>query len=1392
MAFGYKNTGTNQVVYTTTPVFAGNPLWEPLNAGSADISVHEADTTNVHGIADMALLETQVGAAAKVDIHAVSADPHGDRAAAAAAIATHAGAADPHGDRSFATTSTTTAVATHAAASDPHGDRAAAAAALAAGLATKVSKGDLVFDIRDFGATTGAADNVAAIQAAVDAAAAAAGRVFIPAGTFKIVPPLVGAAIQLKAGLRGIFGVGSSSVIKVVDAVPTTEYYAILSNYNGTTSVDVGGLTLSDFTVDQNNANNQWATSATQYTIKPRYALYITLATAPVAVRRVSFVDLDNTNTISISGTVRDHTIEGCRFVWGSCPVDHDASVIYVNPAGLANAGSWILNNLFQSPGAGSKSARTAIETHGGCQVVTGNVISGFAKGANITGVSVRGGEGIVFSGNQISEAKWGLELWSLPYSINTTDGIRNVIIRDNVIRLNGVGWQTVYTGSAYANGILRDNSTTSLPYQDVLIDSNIITFNNTGYVGVNGDSIGNGIEWRDTFLDTTDRRVVIRNNRIDSPLASGIRWSAVGDSIEITGNLVRNPGQASIAAGGAMPNGSANGIFVNGAVTNSRVSNNYVLDDQGTPTTNVGVYLFPTLAGSANNEAIGNRVPVANSKKIETVTSSFAAGWLIRMDHETYTAMTGAAVVGSTITDRSNGTVRTQTAAPAGTTWVVASTTAGLVPKDTLVWYAADHGVVADGVTDNRAAINALLALVPDGATVRLPAGTVLIGMSATFGIIVPADRHLTLEGSGRSATTIKVANAVGGYVAVISDGHATAPWSDLSGLTVRDLTIDQNSANNPISDITLGGPFFAGGQGRYAIRVFTGFDVTIDNVRVTNADSVNTFALNGGVTLIKRSHIRNCLFDNIGNGAAHDHSTIYFSGDGLDVAGCEFIGGGMAAATAIETHGPNQTIVNNTVRAYANGANITGVQAANSRNLLVHGNKFLGVAEGVHFWVYDATGLTGEALSECIVSHNVIDIDPDAWVFATPIVRAGIMLNNASTAVARAVKVVDNLITFRSFAQPPAVIDAVSCGILWWRTSTVTEGTEEVDLEFSRNTIKNSLGPGIYFDPNIPVRRLRIEGNTIVNPGLGTSNSAYRCGIRLASVDDAVDDVLVARNLVLDLAGTHILNTAIDSTLWAGAVTNGRMIENQVRCADGTNLAVHKGHTSVAWYVRHAMASYVANTGVWIAGSTVDAMDGSIYTQVAKPSGSTWAGDHPQGRRGQRFKPALWYAGPDIRGAATTGVMTQDTVYYLPYYATETATYDKIGTTITTGVGGATIRLGVYADDGHGSPVSTPIYAADPIDASVADPAGTSDDITLQLTPGLYWLAACAQGGAPTVVWTGTPTPQVGAGSLAHAVLGRTAYTQTGVSGALTTYAAASAVAGGPIVALRVASVP
>ncbi|WP_051844049.1 hypothetical protein [Streptomyces sp. NRRL S-813] len=86
---------------------------DAAGTAAAAVAAHNADTTDVHGITDTALLETTAGAVAKVAAHAaVTTSVHGiadtavleTQSGAMSKVSTHAAATDPHGDRAYTDT----------------------------------------------------------------------------------------------------------------------------------------------------------------------------------------------------------------------------------------------------------------------------------------------------------------------------------------------------------------------------------------------------------------------------------------------------------------------------------------------------------------------------------------------------------------------------------------------------------------------------------------------------------------------------------------------------------------------------------------------------------------------------------------------------------------------------------------------------------------------------------------------------------------------------------------------------------------------------------------------------------------------------------------------------------------------------------------------------------------------------------------------------------------------------------------------------------------------------------------------------------------------------------------------------------------------------------------
>lgn len=94
------------------------------------------------------------------------------------------------------------------------------------------------------------------------------------------------------------------------------------------------------------------------------------------------------------------------------------------------------------------------------------------------------------------------------------------------------------------------------------------------------------------------------------------------------------------------------------------------------------------------------------------------------------------------------------------------------------------------------------------------------------------------------------------------------------------------------------------------------------------------------------------------------------------------------------------------------------------------------------------------------------------------------------------------------------------------------------------------------------------------------------------------------------------------------------------------------------------------------------------------------------------------------------TTAAISANTLYAVPFYVPVSHTYPTINLSVTTGVGGTSIRLGIYSDNA-GYPGALVIDAGTISSAGVA--VGTLT-INQLLSSGWYWLVGVGDG-APTV---------------------------------------------------------
>jgi hypothetical protein len=530
---------------------------------------------------------------------------------------------------------------------------------------TAASPRAVEFNVLEYGAVgDGVADDTAAIQFAIDAAAAAGGVVSFPAGTYKVAIQKNENALTLRANVT-LRGAGpQASIIRLANG--QGEYTGILTNNRG----DAGGTRVEDLCIDQNNTNNQIGSTKALLSGKPRFCLYVTSASAGITVRRVRFTDQDNVSTISANGTVGDLLVTECVFEYGSSPIDHDHSSIYHHST--SEKSCWVTNNVFTSRGSGAKSARTAIETHGSSQIITGNRINNYRVGVNLTGVGHSTGEGIVCDGNSILNVAIGVQLWSMPYAggVSASPGLRNVAVRGNTITLDTQGWAPLFVVGLSVAGIRLATATSGI--ENATIDGNTIVFKNGSYTGsARTDTSANGIDWYRPSLNAsaTDSNVTISNNHIENALAAGIRVSCHGRYFKVFNNTILNVGRGTAAAGGTVINSYAAGISMTGVFANTRVHENHIIDNQTTHTMDTALWLYPLAPGGVHNEAVGNYADGHRARMIQTHAQH--GGWYVRMSANSFTNPGGKLRVGSEITAWPTGRTYRQTVAPDGATWM-------------------------------------------------------------------------------------------------------------------------------------------------------------------------------------------------------------------------------------------------------------------------------------------------------------------------------------------------------------------------------------------------------------------------------------------------------------------------------------------------------------------------------------------------------------------------------------------------------------------------------------------------------------------------------------------------------------------------------------------------
>jgi hypothetical protein len=455
--------------------------------------------------------------------------------------------------------------------------------------------------------------------------------------------------------------------------------------------------------------------------------------------------------------------------------------------------------------------------------------------------------------------------------------------------------------------------------------------------------------------------------------------------------------------------------------------------------------------------------------------------------------------------------------------------------------------GAIGDGIIDDTNSIQKTIdaAAAKGNAVVMFPPGIYKVQIQSQHRDALKIYPNIILQGQENQKSVIKLANNQGDYNAIIA---GLSPVSDLSNFAIYDLTIDGNSINNKVSSENN----FKNSKFRYAVQIFAGKEIHIENSKFINFDNINTISMNG--ESVSDIYIQNNRFESIGDSNIdHDHSTIYLHGKNGKIINNVFKSwkgaGTRGARTAIEIHGDAHIVSGNQISGFANGIFVTGY-AASSKNQVIKNNKIDDAHSGVIIWSFIYKNNEPKvAIENCEIADNLININVADWRSLwgnSP--NQGIALESNSDSSINNLKIIDNEVRFMNI-DAGRRSDTLATGINLWRYSHPK--TLSHNIYIAKNRIINALSAGLYIA--MPIDILEISENQFFNPG--QSKYSFHQNYRSAMIIGTPNiNLQVKNNQFID---NQVINTLKIGMVWAGdcpkrCVENG----NTLRIKSGANL--------------------------------------------------------------------------------------------------------------------------------------------------------------------------------------------------------------------------------------------
>jgi len=456
------------------------------------------------------------------------------------------------------------------------------------------------------------------------------------------------------------------------------------------------------------------------------------------------------------------------------------------------------------------------------------------------------------------------------------------------------------------------------------------------------------------------------------------------------------------------------------------------------------------------------------------------------------------------------------------------------------------DFGAKGDGITDDRAAIQAAIDSVTAGAVYFPPArGGYLITPAPDRKQFLALKSNVQLIGDGNPV--IRVAGASAPYDSVISSSFC-------DHCLIQDLTIDSNIGSNPIQDKS---EIYA--HGRTEIAFAGGRWIRVEHVTIENSSSMNSIVSGVQVSNIRITH---CAFTGNGddpNHVVHDHSALYIHADGAVIDGNVFQAvrrGAPAAVTAIETHGSGISVTANVIADYAVGMNLTGVAPSDSVGNVVTGNTIRGGLFGIQIWSDRYRGHSnGYGVNGLSITGNTIVINQSSYTspLGTAMATSGITVESNSNLPIANVIISGNAVIF-DLEGSPRPASSSSIGIGWW--STIGQTAE--NLIIANNIVDNAPVAGIRLAAAL--KGCMVKGNIIRNAGSSLDKAiaaGYETPIFIAGAPSI--DVEIVDNQMIDTLEPSRMRTALLLATSKGMSSGLRVRNNSVSVLASDRASFH-----------------------------------------------------------------------------------------------------------------------------------------------------------------------------------------------------------------------------------------